>query len=347
MSVPSPGDWREVDAPGSPHRPVSLVLSTERGIQRARTSRRAFVVGVTFLTRADLRAQGLTSTRQINDALRHGSLIRLERGRYLDKKPTQQQEQLLLRRDAGDALALESAALLHGLEVAATPRELLLARAGTNRVYARGRRRIYVGRLPESHLTEIDGTPVTSVARTIVDIARMRSTEDALIPWESALWQARTSPRDDGLGQRVDEVLEDLRGFKGIDRARFLHRFAGPWSQSPMESLSRLAMVGLGMPLPIQQFEVLDSHGLFLGFTDFAWPDLGVLGEYDGLDKYERLARPGETAHDVVLRERVRQHSMELEGWVFARWQAAEVREPQRLLAVFERAVKVASRRRH
>ncbi|MGA4670770.1 hypothetical protein ACPCG0_13400 [Propionibacteriaceae bacterium Y1923] len=83
------------------------------------------------------------------------------------------------------------------------------------------------------------GYTVTSVARTIVDLARLRGAEDDIITWEAALWLARENARLGELQQAVAEVLGRCRRRKGVVVARELARFASPFSESPQESRSR------------------------------------------------------------------------------------------------------------
>ena len=50
------------------------------------------------------------------------------------------------------------------------------------------------------------------------------------------------------------------------------------------------------LPEPQLQFKVYDEVGNLIGITDFAWPEFGLLGEFDGKIKYGRLLKDGETA---------------------------------------------------
>ena len=71
-----------------------------------------------------------------------------------------------------------------------------------------------------------------------------------------------------------------------------------------------------------------------------------MIGEYDGQEKYDRLARAGETPAMVVRREKRRQEAFENHGWVVARWGREEVRDPERLRRVILRAFNLAEGRR-
>jgi hypothetical protein len=74
------------------------------------------------------------------------------------------------------------------------------------------------------------------------------------------------------------------------------------------------------LPEPVLQFEVYDEHGMLVGRTDFAWPDHGLLGEFDGETKYLRLRRENETIEQAVLREKRREDKLrEITGWLMIR----------------------------
>jgi hypothetical protein len=70
------------------------------------------------------------------------------------------------------------------------------------------------------------------------------------------------------------------------------------------------------LPAPVPQYAILDHTGTVVARVDFAWPELGAYGEFDGKLKYGALLRPGQTATDVVLAEKRREDMIrELTGW--------------------------------
>ena len=71
-----------------------------------------------------------------------------------------------------------------------------------------------------------------------------------------------------------------------------------------MSAASRVALVDLGLAPSHLQHEVVDRHGRLVGRADFAWEQYATLGEFDGRVKYGALRRPGESAEDVVWREK-------------------------------------------
>lgn len=83
------------------------------------------------------------------------------------------------------------------------------------------------------------------------------------------------------------------------------------------ESLSRVRIAEVGLPAPVLQFEVFDEHGVWIARVDFAWPESGVVGEFDGAVKY--TGTPEQVAR-AVLAEKRRQQAIEDAGWRVVRW---------------------------
>jgi len=62
------------------------------------------------------------------------------------------------------------------------------------------------------------------------------------------------------------------------------------------------------LPCPELQFEVRDSTGELLGTCDWAWPEEGLLGEFDGKVKYG--LKTGQEPGDAVFAEKRREDLM-------------------------------------
>lgn len=100
-------------------------------------------------------------------------------------------------------------------------------------------------------------------------------------------------------------------------------------------------MLQHAVPMPWQQVSVYDDDGMFVARSDFG-SSIGVLGEFDGKNKYRQFLRPGETADDVVAAEKARENRLRELGWDVVRWQWEDLVTPQKLLRLlrkgFERA---------
>lgn len=171
---------------------------------------------------------------------------------------------------------------------------------------------VHVRSLPEQDLTEFNGYRVTSLARSAADLARASKPPQALAVMDAAL---RATD-----GERLAEAVRRDGRRHGIAQARWALQAANPLAESPAESISRYWMLMGGIPEPVLQYEVRNAQGALVGRADFAWPELGVLGEFDGRIKYGELVRPDETPTDVVMREKQREVELRALGWWVIRW---------------------------
>jgi very-short-patch-repair endonuclease len=181
----------------------------------------------------------------------------------------------------------------------------------------------------------MDGVLRTTIARTVVDIAREHGWIEAVVVGDAALARGMTTTAE------LDAVLAACARWPGICRARRVVAELDGLAESPLESVSRLRIRQLGLPPPQLQAQITDARGVQLGRVDFYWPELGVIGEVDGRMKY---AVDPETA---LWEEKRRQERLEDTGLIVVRWGKPELDEPEllrrKLLTAFGRA---AHRRR-
>lgn len=169
-----------------------------------------------------------------------------------------------------------SAAVLWGLALWQTPQRVHLlhpSRAGGG---GPGIVRHHAA-LPDEDVTELAGVLVTSLARTVVDCARLLAPLPALVVADSGL-AARADPAE--LAERV----ERLRGERHVRRARAVLGVADAGPESPYESASRFVVLRDGLPVPETQCELETREGTV--WVDWGWPGMRLLAEYDGRVKY-------------------------------------------------------------
>ncbi len=141
-----------------------------------------------------------------------------------------------------------------------------------------------------------------------------------------------------GTLEEIHAGFEQITGWPNTGKLQITVRLVREGAQSVGESLSRRVMWTQHLPEPQLQFEVRDGSGNLLGITDFAWPEYGLLGEFDGMVKYGRLRRPGETAGDAVEREKKREDRLREEtGWLMVRLVWEELFQPSRAAAKIRR----------
>ena len=263
------------------------------------------------------------SDDEVRRLLRVGDLSRVRPGGYvfgpLPDEPVRRHRIAITAAVAvlaADAVVSHvSAAVLHGLPLWRVP----LQRVHVTRVRPSGGRRgrivhVHTAPLAADEIALVDGIAVTSAARTVVDLARTVPFEQAVVVLDAALAMELVD------GPQLAETLLRATGWPGCPAARRAAAFAEPGAQSVGESRSRVAILRAGLPRPILQWEVRDAAGRSLGFTDFGWPGLRMVGEFDGEIKYGRLLKPGQSPGDVVFAEKVREDRMRATDLGMARW---------------------------
>ncbi|MGX4708513.1 hypothetical protein [Rhodococcus ruber] len=295
----------------------------------------------TPLLRPAVLATGITDA-ELRRGIRTGRLERIVPGVYLEREDAGQLDDvarhvLRIRSGAarlheGAAISHVSTAVVHGFAVWRTD----LSRIHLTRDRASGGRRtprqhVHAAALPHDEVETVEGIRVTSAARTVVDLSRTVTAEEAVVAGDSAL---RGHP---GLRPALAAALHRAGARTGIGAARRIVPFLDGRSESPGESISRLRIHQAGMPAPALQHEVRTSEGRFVARTDFFWEETGIVGEFDGMGKYG-TGDPGATA-ETVRREKLREDALRDLGFEVVRWTWAELFRFPTVVARFERAV--------
>jgi hypothetical protein len=194
----------------------------------------------------------------------------------------------------------ESAAILHGLDLLERPPEGLVTL--TRPPHARGSRasgkdlKVHAAVLSPGHVTKHYGLPVTSVARTVVDLARTSPFKHGVVVADSAL-HARKTTREELAG-----VLATCANWPGAERARRVVTLSDRRSESVLESCARVTFDDYGLPAPELQVDIGDEG--FIGRVDFCWLEYLTIAEADGMLKYADPRRAvAQLERDQLLRE--------------------------------------------
>jgi hypothetical protein len=245
-------------------------------------------------TRKQLAAAG-TSRTQVRRLVNAGRLVVVRRGVYTSARRAAVSESDKRRAHVLQVAAVlascnfpavashRSAALIHGLD--------LIGKQGTETVTVTrspgtgGSRSLRKGvnthaaELPVRHLDVCDGIRLTSVARTVVDLARTCSFREGVVVADSALRTGQiTVPK-------ISEVISDCARWPGVRRARAVAAFSDHRSESALESIGRVVFSEYRLPAPALQVWVGGDLGV-VGRADYFWPRYRTIAEADGAVKY-------------------------------------------------------------
>lgn len=263
-------------------------------------------------------------------AVGSGRLIRLRRGVFDepvpdDRAPSEQYRQLVLAVgiQAGDSLISHlSAAAVHGLPIVGADRTMIHT---TSSRPSGGQRRAGVHRhvAHRADLSEVvDGLHITSLTRTLIDVARTEALSTSIPILDATLHQQRLQLPE------LESELQLAGRQRGVGRARLALSLADGRCESPGESVSRVVMHSVGIELPICQVDIFDRAGVFLGRSDFWFEGTATVGEFDGLMKYGGIP-DGLDGREALVREKRREDSIRRTGAVMARWTWQDLRSPR------------------
>lgn len=241
----------------------------------------------------------------------------------------------------------ETAALMHGMDLLGDPpgtspglRVSLLVPPGTRT----GRHKaadvsVHVAEVPARHREELFfGVPVTTAARTTVDIARTSTFMQGVVAADSALRVRCATTR------AIDRVLTDCARWPGMQQARKVAGFATNLSESVVESCARVVFYEHELPAPILQVAIRSDSGTVLARPDFCWPEYGTLADADGMIKFD-----GEEGKKAMAKHLKRDSLLQELGWEAVHFTWADLfGEPERVVgrlrASFGRGVQLGRR---
>ena len=301
-----------------------------------------------FFTRAEALDAG-ESDRDLTRGVRQGRLVRFRHGSYtfpdLWQAADESERHLVRARSAlrgirgTAALSHTTAALAHGMAtwgVSLDRVHVTRLDGGVGRI--EGDVVHHEGRVGADEVVDLDGLPALPAVRTALETAILGSPESALVVLDSLLRRALACP---------DELERQFRSMARWPSTRHLHlpvRMADGGADSAGESRGRWLFWQAGLPRPVLQHPVVTADGELVGTSDWAWPQEGLLGEFDGEIKYGRLVRPGLTPADVVRAEKHREDRMrEATGWAMVRLGWDDLARPRTTAERIRRLMRQAS----
>jgi hypothetical protein len=220
-----------------------------------------------------------------------------------------------------------SAALVHGLGLAARGPESVaeITRAPGDRGSHTGDLGVlvHIAALPADHVVSYRGVPLTSVPRTVIDLARTLPLAQGVAVADSALHPGLTSKA------ALAAVIADCPRWRGLQRAREVTAFSDSRAESVPESLSRAVFHESDLPPPDLQVWIGDD-GEVIGRVDFLWRRYRTIGEADGAFKYQTPDR-ARAQPDRVARLRAAGYEVVHFSWPEITRASAQVTESIRL----------------
>ena len=268
-----------------------------------------------FFTRAEAADLGYDD-RDVARAVRAGRWVRFRRGFYAladtwvgaDEVERHRVRSRAVLRSIGDRVALShvSAALEHGLptwgldltRVHVTRLDGGPGRVEGDVVHHEG---VCLG---DDVACSADGLVTTPVRSAFEAGSRAGGGEVGLVLLDALLHQRLATEGE------MDVQFKFMEHWPFMWSMHFPYRLADGLAESVGESRGRWLFRKHRIPAPVLQFEVIDGAGQVVGTSDWAWPEHGVLGEFDGRIKYGRLLKPGQKPEDAVFAEKRREDLM-------------------------------------
>jgi len=306
------------------------------------------VDGNGILLRRDAVAGGFDDNA-LKRAVRGGLLVRVRQGCYVLRavwEPATAVEKHRLLLDATRQLYDDRVAASHVsacLEQGGPDWGLDLSSVHVTNLYGKGERSgalviHHRGDVRVDDLTRDARGWLTSPTRTALDTATLVRHEPAVAIVDWYVQSCLTS-----LALLV-EMFQRMRTWPDTLHLHRVLALADGKAESVGETRTRLMLRAHRVPPPIAQYEIRHPSGRLAGRVDFAWPECKVMLEFDGLTKYHRLRRPGETIEQMVMREKAREDLLrELTGWTMIRITWADLARPEQTVARILRALRLSA----
>jgi predicted transcriptional regulator of viral defense system len=297
-----------------------------------------------LIATAQLRARGWTP-QQIKTSAGRGALVRIARGIYMrgdlaralaakpDGEHVLRAAAAAVRAGPDAVVSHRSAAVIHGIDLLGRHVDVTitgpvtLGRKGSVGVHS------YTTPLPAEHVTRIYGLPVTTVARTVIDLARTLGFVDGVVAADSAIRRRLTTKSE------LQAVLTAGPRRRGAAVAARVVAFATGLAESALESIARVAFAEQGLAAPRLQVWIPDANGDVIGRVDFYWEKYKTVAEVDGALKYQD--DPNRARAQLRRDKRLREAGFEV---VHFTWAEITTR-PEEVAASIRAAFRAAARK--
>lgn len=243
------------------------------------------------------------SSRQLTTLVRWGVVARVARGVYAFGGVCREDpREIALSWNV--ILSFESAAAWYGVDLPA-PLRTLHVTAPRNRGRWCDRVtgiRLHRAAVKPADIVIVRGVRITAPIRTALDISRHCRLDHAVAIVDAYMRAGAFT---------VEEFQAAALAALGPGRLRIqtVASLVDPDSGSILESLTRVLLWRAGLPRPNSQHSFRSAHG-WVGYVDFAWPDLKAILECDGYEFH--------TGRGPFQKDRRRWSAVSVAGWHIA-----------------------------
>ena len=159
-------------------------------------------------------------------------------------------------------------------------------------------------KLFSDEVTTVDGIPVTTPERTWLDMAEMLTVDELVAMGDSCVRMPRPDfeDRDVPLCSLADlqRMIDRHKGKRGVRKAKEAIKLIRVGSDSPQETLLRLAVVRAGLPEPELNVPILGDDGLRHHEPDLSYRKYRIGIEYEG----DHHGEEGQIVRDIARSEK-------------------------------------------
>ncbi|MEV4953969.1 type IV toxin-antitoxin system AbiEi family antitoxin domain-containing protein [Paenarthrobacter nitroguajacolicus] len=289
--------------------------------------------------------------RQLAKQAKRGELVRVRRGTYarsaywaeLNERQRHglQAAALVNTTRTPPIFNFQTAALLWGLGVVGVPKHLCTVTADPSGGRSKHGIRRRFGAC-DSGVAQLGVFRVTDKVRTTIELAASLNFAEALAIVDSSRRNQRwgdalevdnwNKDKPWGPPSGLDELTGAVSALTNQSRKRragMILELSTDKSESVGESTCRAQMILLKFPVPSLQGSFTLKTGR-TARTDFWWPELDLVGEFDGYGKYLRKELRGhQTIQQAVMAEKARENALRALGLTVVRWDWSDMMNPR------------------
>ena len=169
-------------------------------------------------------------------------------------------------------------------------------------------------KLYSDEVTTVEGVPVTTPERTWLDMAETLSVDELIAMGDSCVRVPRAGLEDRALPlcclADLQRMIDRHKGKRGLRKAKEAIKLIRVGSDSPQETLLRLAVVRAGLPEPELNVPIIGHDGLRHHEPDLSYREYRVGIEYEGEHHGDEVQ---------IVRDIARSECYEMLGWTEVR----------------------------